>query len=131
MKKIITIIMVLCFVFSLSVTSTFANSNTEYVKVKKSTYQKYKKGYQKYKKALNEKYELQKELGNMTVQYEDAMDLYELAAEDAEQQTAINDWLWNSLSGMNIRYKNKTWTVKEIPETFYVRGTEYTVRKEF
>lgn len=123
--------MVLCFVFSLSVTSTFAASNTEYVKIKKSTYQKYKKAYQKNKKLQNTISELDKELGNMTIQYEDAMDLYELATEDAEQQTAINDWLWNSLSAMNIKYKNKTWTINgEIPNSFYIKGTEYTVIKK-
>lgn len=108
MKKIITIILTFCFIFGAF--SAPVAAKTEYVKVKKSTYQKYKKAYK---------------------QYDDLLELKELTEMELKEANSKNDWLWNNLSAMNIKYKNKTWTIKGgIPETFYVNGVEYTVNIE-
>ena len=121
MKRIITIILITILTVGSCVCVSSAASE-KYIKVKKSTYQQLKKENKK----------LEKQLIEMTVKYEDAMDLYELAAEDTEQQSGINTWLWNCISELGFTYKDKTWHQTDpIPEYFKIGKTKYTVVKEY
>ena len=140
-KRFIAMIMVLCFMFSLFTVTTNAASNkkkTKYIKVKTTTYQSYKKAYNENKKLKKKIKSLEKRVATKQIAYEDAMDQYELALENAEQlQTKLdsanssNRWVWNNLKSIGITYKSKNWIIpKEVPEKFIIDGVTYTVTKE-
>lgn len=122
MKKFITIMLVFALAFSTLTVSTFAASSSggKYIRVKKVTYQKYKKAYTN-----------QKKLKLTIKQQKNTIKQLEARNEELEQQEAINDWLWMSINSLGISYESKTWTVPtEFPSTFMINGSKYTVRRE-
>lgn len=140
-RRFIAMIMVLCFVFSLFTVTANAASNkkkTKYIKVKKATYQSYKKAYNENKKLKKKIKSLETRVATKQMAYEDAMDQYELALENAEQlQTELdsanssNRWVWSNLKSIGITYSGKNWKIpKEMPEKFIIDGVTYTVTKE-
>lgn len=133
-RRFIAMIMVLCFVFSLfTVTANAASKKkkVKYVKVKKATYQTYKKAYNENKKLKKKIASLEKRVAIKQIAYEDAMDQYELALEDAESANSINRWVWSNLKSIGITYSGKNWNIpKEVPEKFIIDGVTYTVTKE-
>lgn len=126
-RRFVAIIMVLCLVFSLfTVTANAASKKkkVKYVKVKKATYQTYKKAYNE-NKILKEQIEaLQNRVAIKQTAYEDAL-------EDAESANSMNRWVWGNLKSIGITYNGKNWTIpKEVPEKFIIDGVTYTVTKE-
>ena len=131
MKKIITIILAFTFLFSSFAVTTFASSPSGgYVKVKKATYQKYKKAYKQNKELKKELKDYIATVSELTMQLEATYDELDAAKLDVEDKQSMNDWLWNCIYGMGISYKNKTWTIpKEFPSQFRVKGSTYTVTR--
>lgn len=126
-RRFIALTMVLCLVFSLfTVTANAASKKkkVKYVKVKKATYQTYKKAYNE-NKVLKEQIEsLQNRVAMKQTAYEDAL-------EDAESANSMNRWVWSNLKSIGITYNGKNWTIpKEVPEKFIIDGVTYTVTKE-
>lgn len=122
MKRIVTIILTFTLIFSSLAVSSFAASSSggKYVRVKKATYQKYKKAYTN-----------QKKLKLTIKQQKNTIKQLEASNAELEQQSGINDWLWMSINSLGLSYENKTWTVPaEFPSTFMINGTKYTVRRE-
>lgn len=141
MKKFITLTITLCLIISAFTVTTNAADNkkkAKYIKVKKATFQTYKKAYSENKKLKKKITQLEKALANKQIDYEDAMDQYELALENCKKletelasQKSSNQWIWNSVRSMGIYYKNKNWTIPaELPEKFIIDGVTYTVTKE-
>lgn len=106
-KRIITILLTLCMICGIYTVSVNAAS-TEYVKVKKTTYQKYKKAYKQ-----NKTYK--KKIKTLKQQLED--------------KNSLNQWTWSSIYSLGLSYKEKTWTLtkSEIPEKFIINGVTYKV----
>lgn len=128
--RFITIIMVLCLVFGMFTVTSSAYSGTKYVKVKASTYQKYQKAYKQNKKLKKELKDYIATVSELTMQLEATYDELDATKLDLEDKESMNDWLWNSVYGLGITYKDKVWTVpEEFPQQFRVRGTTYTVRR--
>ncbi len=134
MKRIITIILTFTLIFSSLAVSTFAASSTSgkgYVRVKRATYLKYKKAYKDQKKLKIKIRNLQKAIALKQMDYEDAMDQYEIAMEENEKLEGINNWLWMSINSLGLSYNNHIWTVPtEFPSSFMINGSKYTVRRE-
>lgn len=119
MKKIITIIMVLCLMIGTFTVSTFAasSSGTKYIKVKASTYTKYKKAYNNQKK-LTEK-----------IQKKDAQ--IKKLKENLESEKSKNNWVWMNIYSLGISYSDKKWSVpRTIPSKFIINGVTYTTQWE-
>ena len=131
MKKIITITLAFTFLFSSFAVTTFASSSSgEYVKVKKATYQKYKKAYKQNKELKKELKDYITTVSELTMQLEATYDKLDAAKLDVEDKQSMNDWLWNCIYGMGISYKDKTWTIpEEFPQQFRVKGSTYTVKR--
>lgn len=131
MKKIITIALAFTFLFSSFAVTTFASSSSgEYVKVKKATYQKYKKAYKQNKELKKELKDYIATVSELTMQLEATYDELDAAKLDVEDKQSMNDWLWNCIYGMGLSYKDKTWTVpEEFPTQFRVKGSTYTVKR--
>lgn len=88
MKRIITIILTFTLIFSSLAVSSFAASSSSgkgYVRVKRVTYLKYKKAYKDQKKLKIKIKNLQKTIAFKQMDYEDAMDQYEVAMEENEK----------------------------------------------
>ena len=131
MKKIITIALAFTLLFSSFAVTTFAASSSgEYVKVKKATYQKYKKAYKQNKELKKELKDYIATVSELTMQLEATYDELDAAKLDVEDKQSMNDWLWNCIYGMGLSYKDKTWTVpEEFPQQFRVKGSTYTVKR--
>lgn len=124
-KRFIVITMVLCLVFSLfTVTSSAMSKKPKYVKVKKATYQAYKKAY-KNQKTLNN--QIKKYKAQISVKQNTIEQLKKKNAELADQ-ASMNKWLWNNVRSLGLSYKNKTWTIPaEYPQSFIIDGVKYQV----
>ena len=130
MKKFITIVIAFALILGACTTATFASSSSGYVKVKKATYQKYQKAYKQNKELKKELKDYIATVSELTMQLEATYDELDATQLDLKDKESMNDWLWNSIYGMGITYKDKTWTIpSDFPTQFRVRGTLYTVVK--
>lgn len=140
MKRIISMIMVLCLVFSMfTVTSSAMSKKTsKYVKVKRATYQKYKKAYNNQKNLKIEIQNLEEENYNLKRQVNDLTNTIaakdeEIARlqEELEDQKSLNRWVWNNIYSLRLSYKDKVWTIPaEYPTKYMIDGATYTVQYE-
>lgn len=146
MRKMIATIMVFIFVIGMFTipTSAMSKSGGKYVKVKKATYQKYKKAYKTNKKYLNEIYALQddietreKQIEALKKQIADLQSKPDVSAElaqtkeELENQKSLNRWVWNNIYSMGISYDKKVWTIPaEFPEKYIIDGATYRVEFE-
>lgn len=126
MKRIITIILTFTLIFSSLAISTFAASSSggKYIRVKKTTYQKYKKAY-------NEQKQLKKQLKTAKSQLNALRRENESLQNELEEKNGLNSWTWMSIKSLGLSYDNKEWTIpSEFPSTFMINGTTYTVRRQ-
>lgn len=126
MKRFITIMLVLTLAFSALTVSTFAASSSKgkTVKVKKATYQKYKKAYKE-----------NQDLKLIIAQQQATIDSMK-ASSDSLQKTiadkdSLNMWVWSCIKSLGLKYKDKTWTIPaSYSDKFIINGTTYYVVKE-
>lgn len=132
MKKFITILLTLTLILGACTASTFAASKGgAKIRVKKATYMKYKKAYKENKELKIKVKQLEKSLALKQMDYEDAMDQYEIAMEESDKLSSQNNWAWMCIKSMGLSYNNKTWTVPStLPDKFIINGTTYYVVKE-
>lgn len=132
MKKFITILLTLTLILGACTASTFAaSSGGAKIRVKKATYMKYKKAYKENKELKIKVKQLEKSLALKQMDYEDAMDQYEIAMEESDKLSSQNSWAWTCIKSMGLKYNNKTWTVPStLPDKFIINGTTYYVVKE-
>lgn len=143
MKKLISITLVLCLVFSMfTVTSSaMTKKASKYVKVKRTTYQTYKKAYTenpKLKKQISslkstikskdaEIARLNAEINKLNNTPDQTDELKEVQ-EKLDSANSSNKWVWNNLRSLGITYKGKVWTIPaEYPEQFMIDGVIYKV----
>lgn len=126
-RRFIATIMVFCLVFSLfTVTSNAASKKkkAKYVKIKKATYQTYKKAYNENKSLKNQLASKNSTLNAIKKQ----LDEKNAALESAN---SMNKWVWSNINSMGIDYEKKTWTIpKGMPEKFVIDGVTYKVIRE-
>jgi uncharacterized protein YlxW (UPF0749 family) len=117
-KKLITIFMVFCLVFTVGSISTSAVAKvSQYTKVKTTTYVKYKKAYKELKEIKKENKELKKELKTQK--------------EKVKDQKSMNSWLWMNIKSLGISYNKKTWTIPaSYPSQFMINGATYKVKEK-
>lgn len=131
MKNVYRITIVLALITALAMNmltvTSAAAAKEKTIKVNKSTYEKLKKENKELKKVKKENKRLKKEIKRATK----TIGSLDATCSELEDQKSINQWMWSNIYSMGISYKNKTWTIpKEMPSTFYVNGTKYTVNQE-
>ena len=122
-KRIVAILLIMGVLFSVSSLSVNAASkkSAKYVKIKKTTYQKYKKAYKENQKYLDEIFALQDDYEKI---YQENANL----KEELDKTKSQNSWIWNNVRSIGLSYSNKTWTIPSaIPESFIVDGVKYKV----
>ena len=131
MKKLVTILLTFIMIFgTFAVTTNAYSGSTEYVKIKKATYEKYKKAYKSQGKLKKQIRKLEKKVALKQIAYEDAMDQYDIAAEEYEKQKSLNSWLWMNVKSLGLSYSEKTWTVPaSYPSSFMINGATYKVKE--
>ena len=113
MKKLASIVLILIMMFSTFAVTVNASSD-EYVKVKKATYQKYKKAYKNQEK--------------LKTKISDQKEQIKKLKKKLEDKDSMNSWLWMNVKSLGITYDSKTWTVpKTFPAQFMINGTFYKV----
>ena len=140
MKRIISMIMVLCLVFSMfTVTSSAMSKKTsKYIKVKRATYQKYKKAYNNQKNLKieiqnlgEENYGLKRQVNDLTNTVAAKDEEIARLQEELEDQKSLNRWVWNNIYSLGLSYKGKVWTIPvEYPTKYIIDGATYTVQFE-
>lgn len=121
MKKFITIAITACVIFAIIISATAtthaASSSGSYIRVKKATYQKYKKAYNSNKKLKTQNEKLKTENKKLK--------------EELENKDGLNSWIWMCIKSLGLSYKEKVWTTpSEYPSKFMINGAEYTVRRQ-
>ena len=140
MKRIISITLVLCLVFSMfTVTSSaMSKKSGKYVKVKKATYQKYKKAYNNQKnlkvqiqKTGEENYGLKRQVNSLTNTVAAKDQEIARLQEELEDQKSLNRWVWNNIYSLGLSYKDKVWTIPaKYPAKYMIDGATYIVQFE-
>lgn len=122
MKRITTIFIILVMIFStFAVTSNAASTTGSYVKVKKATYQKYKKAYKENPK-------LKKQIKQQKATVKSLRTSLSDTQADLEDANSMNSWLWMNIKSMGITYNSKNWTIPaSYPSSFIINGSTYTV----